>query len=372
MDQKISAALTAVRESFISLRNGLDAIVVGYPELKDSLVCALFRRALGLKGHLLVFSAPGLAKTTLIKGASRLIAAMNGGHINYARVQGRSDLTPEEFISRRKSDYDEQGKLFFTNALQTVQSFLAEQTVGLPGLFHFDELDKVPGRAQFGLLQVMEEQQVTVEGLGTRDLNFTLFATANTKKYDPQAQPLATSVKDRFTSVIELGFLPLDQDVEVLKLVGTGMRRTEPIIRPITPADLVTLRTFVAEQGLGSLVSIPDQIFCGCATVTKLTQSKVEGFTDFSGKFKVPAGPRSYIDLLQESAVMSLLAGYDAVQPMTCIKVGCRTYRGRIEMSPEVTMAGDSADTVVTKILHEVFGGMKSANGGGSGSGNPQ
>lgn len=368
MDQKIKSALAAVKESFISLRTGLDHIVVGYPELKDSLVCALFRRALGLKGHLLVFSAPGLAKTTLIKGASRLISAMNGGHINYARVQGRSDLTPEDFISRRKSEY-EQGKLHFVNALQIVKMFLSDTVTGLPGFWHFDEIDKVPARAQFGLLQVMEEQQVTVEGLGTKDLNFTLFATANTKKYDPQAQPLATSVKDRFTAVIELGFLPLDQDVEVLKLVGAGVRRTEPVIKPITPSDIVALRQFVAEQGLGSLVGISDQIFSGCATVTKLTQAKVNGFTDFSGKFKVSAGPRSYIDLLQESAVMSLLAGYDTVKPTTCIKVGCRTYRGRVEMSPEVTMNGDTADSIITKILYEVFGDV---NGGGSGTENFQ
>jgi len=310
-----------------------------------------------------------LAKTTLIKGTAKLVAEMNGGHVAYARVQGRSDLTPEEFISRRISAYDESGRLYFTNALQTVKQFRTEEVDGLPGLFHFDEIDKVPGRAQFGLLQVMEEQQVTVEGLGTLDLNFTLFATANTKKYDPQAQPIPTSVKDRFSSVIELGFLPFDDDVAVLKLVGGGAQKPLPKIASLEAAHLQNLRKLVAEQGLGGLIEIPDQIIRGCATVTKLTQSKVSGFTDFSDKFKVPAGPRSYIDLLQEAIVQSLLAGYDSVQPSMCIKVGCRVYRGRVEMAPDVTMAGDTADTIITKILYEVFGGMKvTGNGGGSSS----
>jgi len=358
--------LRNVVEPFRSLREGLDEVVIGYSELKDALVCALFRRALGLKGHMLVYSAPGLAKTTLMKGASQLVASMNGGHVAYSRVQGRSDLTPEEFLFRRRSEYDDEGRLHFVNVLQTVKSFLTESVGALPGFWHFDELDKVPGRAQFGLLQVMEEQQVTVDD-ETLDLCFTMFATANTKKYDPQAQPIPVSVKDRFTSVVELGFLPLDDDVEVLKLAGMGVKRPLPVVKTLDPQDLITLRQIVAERGLGGLISISDEIIRACATVTKLTQTRLPQFTDFSGKFKVVAGPRSYIDLLQEAAVMSLIAGHDRIQPAACIKVGCRVYRGRVEVTPDVTMATETADTVLTKILHEVFAGMK-VSGGGSGS----
>lgn len=365
-------ALEKVVEAFRSLRIGLDAVVVGYPELKDALVCALLRRALGLKGHVLVFSAPGLAKTTLMKGASKLVAMMNGGHVAYDRVQGRSDLTPEDFLSRRRADYDSEGRLQFVSSLQTVRSFLAENVTGLPGFWHFDEIDKVPARAQFGLLQVMEEQQVTVEGLGTKDLNFTLFATANTKKYDPSAQPLAVSVKDRFTSVVELGFLPLDSDVEVLRTVGSGAKRPIPVVTHLDPTDLAEVRNLVAEQGLGGLLGISEQIIRGCATVTKLTQVKLPSFTDFSGKFKVAAGPRSYIDLLQEAAVASLLSGQSIVQPATCIRAGCRVYRGRVEVTPDVTMNGDSADIVLTKILHEVFGEMSPSPSSNSGQGGDQ
>jgi len=354
--------LQKVVESFRSLRAGLDEVVIGYAELKDALVCALFRRALGLKGHLLVFSAPGLAKTTLMKGASQLVASMNGGHVVYDRTQGRSDITPEEFISRRKSEYDGDGRLHFVNALQTVQSFLSSAVTGLPGFWHLDEIDKMPARAQFGLLQVMEEQQVSVEGLGTQDLNFTLFATANTKKYDPSAQPIPVSVKDRLTSVVELGFLPLDSDVEVLKRIGSGAKRTLPSVTHCEPSDLLALRSLVAENGLGGLVRISDEIIRGCATVTKLTQTQLPAFTDFSGKFKVAAGPRSYIDLLQEAAVYSLLSGEDVISPTTCIRVGCRVYRGRVEVTPDVTMRAETADTVLVKILHEVFGREGSAD----------
>lgn len=354
----IKGVLQNVVASFRSLRTGLDEIVVGYGELKDALVCALFRRALGLKGHLLVFSAPGLAKTTLMKGAAKLVSAMNGGHVVYDRVQGRSDLTPEEFLSRRRSEYDSEGRLHFTNALQTVASFLASEVTGMPGFFHFDEIDKVPARAQFGLLQIMEEQQISVEGLGTQDLNFTLFATANTKKYDPSAQPIPVAVKDRFTSVVELGFLPLDSDVEVLRRIGSGAKRTLPSVTHCDAVDLLTVRDFVAENGLGGLLNIDEQVIRGCATVTKLTQTQLPNFTDFSGKFKVVAGPRSYIDLLQEAAVYSLLSGSEAIAPDTCINVGCRVYRGRVEITPDVTMNGETADTWITKILHEVFGGV--------------
>ncbi|NMB48050.1 MoxR family ATPase [Candidatus Kuenenbacteria bacterium] len=373
MDQKISAALTAVRDSFVSLRTGLDQIVIGYSELKNALCCALLRRTLGMKGNLLVFSAPGLAKTTLIKGAAKLIGAMNGGHVAYARTQGRNDLMPEDFLSRRMADYDAEGKIRFQQVLQTVREFLAEEVSGLPGVYFFDELDKTPGRALHGLLEIMEEQSITVPGLGTKDLNFALFASANTRDYDPQAQPIPRATKDRFSSVVELGFLPLDDDISVLKMVGTGKKNPLPSVSHIESGNLDALRKLVAQQGLGNLVVIDDKIYQGCATVTKLTQSKVSGFTDFTDKFKTPAGPRSYIDLLQEAAVMSLLKGETAINPQTCIEVGCRVYRGRVEMSASVTGAGETADTWITKILYEVFGGTQSGSGsGGSGGSNPQ
>jgi MoxR-like ATPase len=358
--------LLNVVESFRSLREGLDSVAIGYGELKDALVCAFFRRALGLKGHLLVFSAPGLAKTTLMKGASRLVANMNGGHVAYSRVQGRSDLTPEEFLSRRRTEYDEKDRLHFVSVLQNVKHFLVETVGAVPGFWFFDELDKTPGRAQFGLLQAMEEQQVTIED-ETLDLCFTLFATANTKKYDPAAQPIPISVKDRFTAVVETGFLPLDDDIEVLKSFGMGQKQPLPPVKSLDPQDLIAVREVVAEHSLSGLLQIDEQIVRGCAMATKLTQTRLPRFTDFSTMLTPPAGPRSYIDFLQEAAAYSLIAGHDRVQPATCIKVGCRAYRGRVEATASVKMQAETADTVITKILHEVFAGVK-MSGGGSGS----
>lgn len=364
-------ALENVIKSFRSLRAGLDEIVIGYSELKDALVCALFRRALGLKGHLLVFSAPGLGKTTLMKGAAELVARMNGGHVVFDRTQGRSDLTPEEFLSRRVAEYNGDGRLHFMNMLQTVRSFVADSVTGMPGLWLFDELDASPHRALSSLTQVMEEQTISAEGIGTKALNFTMLATANTKKYTPEAQPIPRRIQDRFPVTVEVGFLPLDQDVEILKSIGGGKKRMLPSVVQCDPSDLLAVRNFVAENGLGGLLNIDEQIVRGCATVTKLTQTKLPDFTDFSGKFKVSAGPRSYIDLLQEAAVASLLSGSEVIASDTCINVGCRVYRGRVEVTPDVTMNGDTADTIITKILHEVFGAMK-VDGGGSGSGDPR
>lgn len=352
--------LLNVVEAFRSLRSGLDEIVIGYAELKDALVCALFRRALGLKGHLLVFSAPGLGKTTLMKGAAELVARMNGGRVVFDRTQGRSDLTPEEFLSRRVADYNGNGRLQFTNRLQTVLSFVAESVTGMPGLWLFDELDASPHRALSSLTQVMEEQTISAEGIGTKALNFTMLATANTKKYTPEAQPIPRRIQDRFPVTVEVGFLPLDQDVEILKSIGGGKKRQIPSVVQCDPADLLVIRNYVAENGLGSLLNINEQIIRGCATVTKLTQTQLPQYHDFSRSFKVAAGPRSYIDLLQEAAVYSLLSGSEEITPTTCINVGCRVYRGRVEVTPDVTMAGDTADTVLTKILHEVFGGVSS------------
>jgi len=347
-------ALERVSSAFAEIRQALDRITVGYHEFKDALVVALVKQALGVRGgHVLVFGPTGTAKTRTVKGLARILGSV-GIPVPYERVQGNPDTMPSDFLFRRTADYGEDGRLRFVWTLQKIGSFEWKPGQVLPGLFQFDELDKITPNAQFALLEVMEEQQVTVLDGRTVPLNFVLVATANTRKFDPTAKPLSRAVQDRFGSVVLLGYQGLEEDLEMLEQTTSSLREPEIHLNHFPVQELEELRRQVRDHGLPLRVS--KDMKRRIVTAVKLTQQKLEGYTDFTRYIKVPAGPRAILDLYWESGITALLAGADELTAEFPLSVGLRVLRGRVEVTPDAEIEGMTTDVVITKILTEVFG----------------
>jgi MoxR-like ATPase len=330
----------------------MDRLVVGHSELKDALVLALAKRALGIRGgHVLVFGPPGTGKTHSIKGLARILEGM-GVPIPYERVQGNPDLTPSDFLFRRVVEYDDHSRPRFVWALQKIGSFVDEGH-GLPGILQFDELDKTTPSAQFALLEVMEEQQVTVLDGRTLPLNFVLVATANTRRFDPTAKPLSRAVQDRFGAVVLLSYPTLEEDIEILEQSIRSLREPELRLSPFPVAELMELRKEIRENGFP--VRVSEDMKRKIATVVKLTQQAVYPYPDFTKYIKVPAGPRAALDLLWGAAVLALLDGAGELTAEYPLAVGHMALRGRIEVTPEAEIEGMTADALISQILAAVF-----------------
>jgi|GEM_PF-209294 len=350
----VSRHIEKVAGAFAEIRQAMDRLVVGHGELKDALVVALFKRALGVRGgHVLVFGPPGTGKTHSIKSLVRVLSRM-GAQVPYERVQGNPDLTPSDFLFRRVVEYDDGGRPRFVWALQKIGSFVAKEDGALPGILQFDELDKTPPSAQFALLEVMEEQQVTVLDGRTLPLNFVLVATANTRRFDPTAKPLSRAVQDRFGSVVILGYQGLEEDVEMLERSIRSLREPELRLSPFPVAELVELRKAIQEGGLP--VRASEDVKRKIATAVKLTQQPIDGYPDFARYVKVPAGPRAILDLFWESMVSALLDGAGELTDEYPLAVGLRALRGRVEVTPEAEIEGMTADALISQILAAVFG----------------
>ena len=349
-----------VSSAFAEIRQALDKITVGYSEFKDALVVALMKQALGVRGgHVLVFGPTGTAKTRTTKGLARILGSVITP-VSYERVQGNPDTMPNDFLFRRTADYDKAGRLKFLWQLQKIGKFERKAGQVLPGLFQFDELDKVTANGQFALLEVMEEQQVTVMDGRTVPLNFVLVATANTRKFDPTAKPLSRAVQDRFGTVVLLGYQGLEEDLEMLEQTTSSLAETEIELNHFPTQELEELRKQVRESGLPLLVG--EDMKQRIVTAVKLTQQKIEGYTDFVRYIKVPAGPRAILDLHWESGVSAVLAGSGELTAEHPMNVGLRVLRGRVEVTPEAEIEGMTTDVVITKILTEVFGDVTSSN----------
>jgi len=345
-----------ISSAFAEIRQALDRVTVGYHEFKDALVVAIVKQALGIRGgHVLVFGPTGTAKTHTTKGLAQILTS-TGVPVAYARVQGDADTMPQDFLKRRKADYDEHGRPVFKWELQTVEKFERKPDQVLPGLFQFDELDKIPAKAQHGLLEAMEEQQVTIPKVGPVKLNFTLIATANTRKFDPTAQPLSRAIQDRFGSVVILGYQNLEADLEMLEQCTSSLLKSEVRLNHFPVEELRQLKNYIRESGLP--IHVASEMKKAIVTAVKLTQQRLDGYTDFTRYIKVPAGPRGILDLYWESGISALLAGADELTAEFPLEVGVRVLRGRVEVTPEAELEGISTDVLIRKILAEVFGDM--------------
>lgn len=257
-DARSKKTLGELIQVYQAIRHGLDAHVVGYEEFKNALVLAHFKRTLGLRGHLLAFGPPGVAKTVGTKAMAALLGQANGQPL-YVRTSGRSDLMPEEFLAERVADYNEFGRLIFVYQLMTIGKVKSADHA-LPMLWQLDETDKIPPRTLHAFLELMEEGQYTTPAGETIELNFMLMSTANTRAYDKAAQPIPVPVQDRYAAVVHNRYLDEKSDLAVLDLAINGETASSKANIPSLPNadDIRFLREQIRISGLP--IEIPQVI----------------------------------------------------------------------------------------------------------------
>ena len=131
-------------------------VVVGQDHFLERVMVAVLAQ-----GHLLVEGVPGLAKTLTVK----TLAAVLGG--SYGRIQFTPDLVPADLVGTRVYRPDTGG--FDTELGPVFTNFLLA-----------DEINRAPAKVQSALLEVMQEQQVTIGGTTHNvPLPFIVMATQN-------------------------------------------------------------------------------------------------------------------------------------------------------------------------------------------------
>jgi len=184
--------------------------IIGYDTFIKIMKAVYGLKMVGVpSAHVLVIGPPGVAKTTMAKLFSKSVGA------TFVRTTGRYDMLPEDFISEKEIIY-ENGSPKIMWSLRAVKKLLKEQNA-TPAIWLFDEFDKMNRKSMYALLELMEEQQVTLPNGETYPLNFMLIASGNSRKYDRDANPIPRAVRDRFVAYWELGYRSPDQEYEILR-----------------------------------------------------------------------------------------------------------------------------------------------------------
>jgi len=265
------------------LRRRLDAalaqvngVLLGKPrQVKLAFTCLI------AGGHLLLEDVPGVGKTTL----SHALAQSLG--LQFNRIQFTSDLLPADVAGISIYEREKGGFVFHPGPIFT-QVLLA------------DEINRATPKTQSGLLEAMEERQVSADGV-TRLLPTPFFVIAT---QNPTHQigtfPLPESQLDRFLMCLSLGYP--DAQAERALLMGEDRRAMLKEMKPaMTPAELAE-----AQQGLRQIHASPALI----DYVQALAQASRQ-----NGSFAEGLSPRAALALLQAARAWAALEGRNHVMP---------------------------------------------------------
>ena len=263
-------------EKFRATASQIGTIIVGKTlQIRQSLTCLL------AGGHLLIEDAPGVGKTTL----AHAIAVSMG--LPFRRIQFTSDLLPSDVIG--VSVYDRtSGQFVFHPGPIFTEVLLA------------DEINRASPKTQSALLEAMEENQVSIDGL-SRPLPqpFFVIATQN-PLHQVGTFPLPESQLDRFLMCISLGYP--DRAAERSLLAGDARRDMLKTLQPVArPADL-----------LGAQAEVK-KIYVSPALLDYI-QSLI-AHTRASGKYAEGLSPRGGIALLAAARAWAWLDGREHVIP---------------------------------------------------------
>lgn len=264
----------------------LDQRVVGQQLLKRGLMVALLA-----KGHVLIESVPGLAKTT----AARTLADSVSG--TFRRIQCTPDLMPNDIIGMQI--FNQQTNEFTTQLGPVHANFVL-----------LDEINRSSAKTQSAMLEAMQERQTTIGGENyPLPQPFMVMATQNPIEEEgtyvlPEAQ------MDRFLMKLVITYPTAAEEVRVLDLIDSGAFDETLAGEPISLEELEELQDKASRVWVHP--SLKDYIV---AIVNTTRGGGPKPLPDFRSHVKLGASPRGSIALLRVAQALALMNGRTYVIP---------------------------------------------------------
>jgi MoxR-like ATPase len=293
------------------IRN-VETVIVGKRQQIELLMVALL-----CQGHVLIEDVPGTGKTML----ARAIAASLG--ISFKRLQCTPDLLPNDITG--VSVFNQQTNAFeFRPGPVFVNILLA------------DEINRATPRTQAALLEAMQEQQVTVDGI-TRPLPapFLVLATQNPIEYEGTF-PLPEAQLDRFLMRLSLGYLEADDEIQMLR----NLRKQHPIEtieQVVDGSELLSLHDFVTD------VHVDESLERYILALVRATRSHRD--------VALGASPRGSLALYKATQALAALRERDYVVPDDIKVLVTLTLAHRLLVKPESQLRGRTAEAILAEIL---------------------
>lgn len=310
--------LEQLRNDVLRIKTEIKKVIVGQEDMLDHLLVALLSN-----GHVLIEGVPGVAKTITAKILAKTI------DVDFSRIQFTPDLMPSDILgtsifNMKTSDFEFKKGPIFSNFIL------------------IDEINRSPAKTQAALFEVMEERQVTMDGV-LYDMKepFLVVATQNPIEHEgtyrlPEAQ------LDRFLFKINVDYPSAEQEVEIIRKQHNSKldNKISEINAVISAADLKSYQSIIKD------IIVDENLL---EYIAKIVVNTRENPFLFLG-----ASPRASLALLIASKGFAAISGRDFVIPEDIKIASNAVLRHRIIISPDREMEGMTAEDIIKQILEPI------------------
>lgn len=294
------------------IERNINQIMIGKGAVIEQLLIAL---AAG--GHVLIEDVPGIGKTTLVSSLAKSLS------LSFNRIQFTPDLMPSDVTG-------------FNLFNQKTNTFEFQPGAVMAQMILADEINRTSPKTQSSLLEVMQEGQVTVDGV-TYPIPqpFLVLATQNPVEHLgtyllPEAQ------LDRFMLKINMGYPTVDEEVQILRLYDSENPLTA--LKPVAGADQVLWM-----QQQARLVHCVDSVRYYISLLTAGTRQHPDVL--------LGASPRASKMLMQASKGRALLHGRDYVRPDDVQFMAVPVLAHRLTLRPESKLRQVTPEWVINQVV---------------------
>ncbi len=274
-------------------------------------------------GHILLEGVPGIAKTLSAKVLAKTIDA------DFSRIQFTPDLLPSDILgtsifNMKESKFEFKKGPIFSN------------------LVLIDEINRAPAKTQSALFEVMEEKQISYDGIEYKmEFPFLVIATQNPIEQEgtyrlPEAQ------LDRFLMKINLEYPTEKEEFQILQKFKsqTGPPNLEVISSILSAVDIKKIQEELAD------VHVEDQMLQYITSIIQETRTHA--------KIYLGGSPRASLGILKTAKVAALLEGRNFLIPDDVQYVANHVLNHRLILTSDAEMEGLNTKEVIKEILQSL------------------
>lgn len=308
--------MSSPREVISALKQNIAKVIVGKDEVIELLLIALM-----CKGHVLIEDVPGTGKTTLASSLAKSLSC------SFNRIQFTPDVVPSDVTGFSMVNM-KTGEMEFHPGAIMCQIALA------------DEINRTSPKTQSALLEVMEEYQVTVDGV-THPLPrpFMVLATQNPGEF-VGTYPLPEAQMDRFFLRVSMGYPTLEQEMAVLERFS-GTVKPQQNLRPVCSAnDIIAL-----QETVGTVY---------CSKEVRHYVADIAASTRNHPALQLGVSTRGAIALIRGAQACALLNDRDYIIPEDVQRMILPVLAHRVMLSAESKMKNLDGERILIAIVENV------------------
>ncbi len=310
---------SGLQASAYALRNELSKVIIGQQNIVQMMIVALLS-----DGHVLLEGVPGVAKTLMANAFAKAIDT------DFGRIQFTPDLMPSDVIGTsvyhpEKSNFEFRKGPVFSNIVL------------------IDEINRAPAKTQSALFEVMEERQITYDGVTHRMTEpFMVIATQNPIEQEgtyrlPEAQ------LDRFLFKLIVDYPSLEEETNILNM---HHQRTS-FIKPASMVNaIVNASDLMSYKEKMHAVHVEPKLIEYIVNIIAQTRT--------AKYIYLGASPRASVAVLNASKSLAAISGRDFVTPDDVQAIVPHVLRHRIILTPEREMEGASNDDVIAQLIQKI------------------